>query len=89
MFLSGVVKLASSDPAWADLTALSYHYETQPLPAWTAWYAHHLPDGLLRFGTGAGITWGSQPQREWQETELKASRPKSSVTRMMMSSTVL
>jgi para-aminobenzoate synthetase component 1 len=29
---------------------------------------------LIRFGTGAGITWGSDPAREWQETELKASR---------------
>lgn len=28
----------------------------------------------LKFGTGAGITWGSDPRREWQETELKASR---------------
>ncbi|MFD9945415.1 chorismate-binding protein [Nonomuraea sp. NPDC059023] len=28
----------------------------------------------IRFGTGAGITWGSDPRREWQETELKASR---------------
>ncbi|MET9802099.1 chorismate-binding protein [Streptomyces sp. NPDC006368] len=31
-------------------------------------------DGVLRFGTGAGITWGSDPVREWEETELKASR---------------
>ncbi|MEV4919099.1 chorismate-binding protein [Streptomyces tirandamycinicus] len=30
--------------------------------------------GVLRFGTGAGITWGSDPEREWDETELKASR---------------
>ncbi|MFC9177575.1 chorismate-binding protein [Streptomyces sp. NPDC057107] len=29
---------------------------------------------LLRFGTGAGITWGSDPEHEWDETELKASR---------------
>jgi para-aminobenzoate synthetase component I len=29
---------------------------------------------VLRFGTGAGITWGSDPEREWEETELKASR---------------
>jgi para-aminobenzoate synthetase component I len=29
---------------------------------------------LIRFGTGAGITWGSDPRREWHETELKASR---------------
>jgi para-aminobenzoate synthetase component 1 len=28
----------------------------------------------LRFGTGAGITWGSDPEQEWAETELKASR---------------
>jgi para-aminobenzoate synthetase component 1 len=33
-----------------------------------------VSDGLLRFGTGAGITWGSDPQAEWEETELKASR---------------
>ena len=26
----------------------------------------------VHFGTGAGITWGSDPTREWQETELKA-----------------
>ena len=28
----------------------------------------------LRFGTGAGITWGSDPAQEWAETELKAAR---------------
>lgn len=34
------------------------------------------PDGggTLRFGTGAGITWGSDPAGEWAETELKAAR---------------
>ncbi|WP_053636468.1 chorismate-binding protein [Streptomyces sp. XY152] len=31
-------------------------------------------DAVLRFGTGAGITWGSDPEGEWRETELKASR---------------
>jgi para-aminobenzoate synthetase component 1 len=31
-------------------------------------------DGVLRFGTGAGITWGSDAEREWDETELKAER---------------
>lgn len=30
--------------------------------------------GRLSFGTGAGITWGSDPEREWRETELKARR---------------
>jgi len=31
-----------------------------------------VSDGRVRFGTGAGITWGSDPGREWDETELKA-----------------
>ena len=30
-------------------------------------------DGVVRFGTGAGITWGSDALAEWDETELKAS----------------
>ncbi len=29
---------------------------------------------VLRFGTGAGITWGSDAEGEWRETELKAAR---------------
>jgi len=36
----------------------------------TFWWA----DGVLHFGTGAGITWGSRPEAEWAETELKAAR---------------
>jgi lipase maturation factor 1 len=43
MVESGVVKLTSGDSAWRDLTALNYHYFTQPLPTWTSWYVHHLP----------------------------------------------
>lgn len=43
MFLSGVVKLASNDPVWWNLTALAVHYQTQPLPTWTAWYIHQMP----------------------------------------------
>jgi para-aminobenzoate synthetase component 1 len=31
-------------------------------------------DGRLHLGTGAGITWGSDPVREWEETELKVAR---------------
>ena len=43
-FLSGYVKLGSHDPFWANLTALKYHYHTQPLPTVFAWYADKLPD---------------------------------------------
>ena len=43
MFSSGWVKLSSGDPNWRNLTALTFHYQTQPLPPWTAWYANELP----------------------------------------------
>lgn len=43
MVLSGVVKLAGGDPTWADLSALTHHYATQPLPNGLSWYAHQLP----------------------------------------------
>lgn len=31
-------------------------------------------DDQIHFGTGAGITWASDPESEWEETELKAKR---------------
>lgn len=43
MFLAGVVKLSSGDPSWRDLTALTFHFETQPLPTPLAWYAQQAP----------------------------------------------
>ena len=43
MFFSGVVKLASGDPNWRNLTAMHFHYETQPLPTPFAWYMYQLP----------------------------------------------
>lgn len=33
-----------------------------------------LADDRIWFGTGAGITWDSDPEAEWRETELKAGR---------------
>lgn len=43
MFFSGYVKLQSGDGTWTELTALTYHYWTQPLPVWTAWFMDQLP----------------------------------------------
>jgi len=43
MFMSGIVKLASGDKSWADLTALQFHYQTQPLPNPLSIFFHHLP----------------------------------------------
>jgi hypothetical protein len=55
MFESGAVKLtwnnwyviADGTPianTWESLTALDFHYWTQPLPIWTSWYAAKLPE---------------------------------------------
>jgi predicted DCC family thiol-disulfide oxidoreductase YuxK len=53
MFMPGVVKLISGDPNWWNLSALSYHFLTQPLPTPLAWYAARLPSGVLNAATGA------------------------------------
>ena len=38
----------------------------------TFWITTDSNERTLHFGTGAGITWGSDPEQEWRETELKA-----------------
>ncbi len=43
VFLSGAVKLLSGDAAWRSLTALDFHFETQPLSNVIAWTMHQLP----------------------------------------------
>ncbi len=55
MFLAGAVKLLSGDSTWRDLTALEYHFWTQPLPTPLAWYAAQLPGWLLKSGTAAAL----------------------------------
>jgi len=55
LFASAAVKLTSGDPSWRDLTALRYHYETQPLPTGLAWYMHQLPLGFHR--ASAAVTF--------------------------------
>ncbi len=41
---SGIVKLSAGDASWwPDLTALTYHYWTQPLPAWTSVFIDRSP----------------------------------------------
>src|SRR4051812_11384432 len=52
MLESGLVKLLSGDVTWRNLTALNFHYETQPLPTPLAWYAHQLPESFQRFSWG-------------------------------------
>jgi len=49
-FMSGVSKLMTDDPSWANLTTLNYYFETQPLPHVGAWYFHQLPEWVLQAG---------------------------------------
>ncbi|HVT59227.1 MAG TPA: lipase maturation factor family protein [Thermoanaerobaculia bacterium] len=62
-FESGVVKLASGEPQWRDLTAMDHYYETGPLPTWIGWYAHQLPHGfhaataLATLVVELGVVW--------------------------------
>jgi len=44
MFLSGLVKLIYGADTWRALTAMHFHYQTQPLPTWTSWYANLAPN---------------------------------------------
>lgn len=58
MVMSGVVKLTSGDDSWGwvdqsfswnTLTALDYHYWTQPLPTIFAWWADKSPEWFKQF----------------------------------------
>lgn len=43
MFVSGAVKILSGDPNWRNLTALDYHFMTQPLPNVIGFFVYQLP----------------------------------------------
>ena len=55
LFLAGLVKLASGDATWQQLTALDYHFWTQPLPSPLAFYAAQLPHWMLSAATAAAL----------------------------------
>ena len=52
MFGAGLIKLRG-DECWKDLTALCYHFETQPIPNPLSPYFHQLPSAILK----AGVLW--------------------------------
>ena len=49
MLMSGVVKLSSGDDSWWSLTALDYHYWSQPLPTVFGWWADKSPEWFKHF----------------------------------------
>ena len=61
--LSGITKIVSGDPTWAQWTALRFHYETQPIPTWTSWFVHQLPPSIHYWSAAAmfvielGVPW--------------------------------
>ncbi len=57
IFSSGFAKFSSGDEAWSGLTALTVHYETQPLPTWIGWYWHQAPEWFHKLG-GIGVVVG-------------------------------
>jgi len=56
VFLSGYLKMISGDSSWRDLTALTYHYSTQPLPTPLAWYVHQWPILFHKISTFGALT---------------------------------
>src|SRR5438876_5494408 len=49
MLMSGMVKLPSGDDCWWNLTALDYHYWSQPLPTIFGWWADKSPEWFKHF----------------------------------------
>jgi lipase maturation factor 1 len=62
-FESGVVKLASHDLSWRNLTAMDDYYQNGPLPSWIGYYVQHLPHWfhastvVLTFAIELGVVW--------------------------------
>ena len=62
-FESGIVKLASGDPHWRNLTAMDEYYQNGPLPTWLGWYVQHWPHWyhagtvLLTFAVELLLVW--------------------------------
>ena len=71
-FESGVVKLASGDPTWRNLTAMYEYYQNGPLPTWIGWYAEQLPHWFQRGAAGATLfmelvlVWMAFLPRRWR-----------------------
>lgn len=53
-FESGIAKWQSHLGDWHDGSAMTFYYETAPLPTWLGFYAHALPDAWHRLES-----WGA------------------------------
>ena len=55
-FESGLAKWQSPIGDWRDGSAMTFYYETAPLPTALAWFAHNLPAGWHHFESWAALT---------------------------------
>ena len=71
-FESGVVKIASGEPQWRNMTAMDEYYQNGPLPTWIGWYLQHLPHWFhasTAYATLAlelGLVWMLFLPRRWR-----------------------
>jgi len=56
-FESGIAKLHSPIQDWLDGSAMTFYYETSPLPTWLGWYAHQLPESWHVFESWAVMSF--------------------------------
>jgi predicted DCC family thiol-disulfide oxidoreductase YuxK len=56
LLMSGVVKLTSGDDCWWNLTALDYHYWSQPLPTVFGWWGDLHPEWFKKFSVAFCLT---------------------------------
>lgn len=54
-FESGLAKWQSPLGDWRDGSAMTYYFQTAPLPTRLAWYAHHLPASWHHFESRATL----------------------------------
>ena len=43
LFESGLAKIEAGKDTWLNLTAMTYYYETAPLPSWSGWLVQQFP----------------------------------------------
>ncbi|ETM44629.1 hypothetical protein L914_10137 [Phytophthora nicotianae] len=55
MLMSGAVKIQSRCPTWLGLTALDFHFATQPLPLPLSWYALQAPPIINRLAVAVTL----------------------------------
>ncbi|KAG3113575.1 hypothetical protein PI124_g7587 [Phytophthora idaei] len=55
MLMSGAVKIQSRCPTWLELTALDFHFATQPLPFPLSWYALQAPPIINRLAVAVTL----------------------------------